>query len=61
MKIPTSLDSFYDEWLYNFDLCPVLMIPSEHLNFVEKPDHLDIVVKKIEEKLAGKEDVVFPD
>ena len=55
------LDSFYNDWLSSFDLCPVLVIPSENLDFVNKPQHLDIVVEKIQEKLAGKEDVVFPD
>ena len=55
------LDSFYNDWLASFDLCPVLVIPSENLDFVNKPQHLDIVVEKIQEKLAGKEDVVFPD
>lgn len=55
------LDTFYAEWLESFDLCPVLVIPSENLDFVNKPQHLDIVVEKIQEKLAGKENVVFPD
>lgn len=55
------LDSFYNDWLASFDLCPVLVIPSENLDFVNKPQHLEIVVEKIQEKLAGKEDVVFPD
>lgn len=55
------LDSFYEDWLQQFDVCPVLVIPSEDLNFVAKPAHLDIVVQKIEQKLAGKEDVIFPD
>lgn len=55
------LDTFYKEWLESFDLCPVLVIPSENLDFVNKPQHLDIVVEKIQEKLAGKENVVFPD
>jgi deoxyadenosine/deoxycytidine kinase len=54
------LETFYDEWLVNFDLCPVLVIPSQDLNFVQKPTHLDIVVARIQDKLAGKEDVVFP-
>ena len=54
------LESFYDDWLMNFDLCPVLTIPTADLNFVQKPRHLDIVVEKIQEKLSGKEDVVFP-
>lgn len=55
------LDSFYGEWLETFDLCPVLSIPSEDLDFVNKPNHLDIVVAKIWDKLAGKENVVFPE
>ncbi len=54
------LHSFYDEWIGNFDLCPVLTIPSQDLDFVNKPQHLDIVVNRIQEMLAGKEDVVFP-
>ncbi|MCP4358441.1 MAG: deoxynucleoside kinase [Chloroflexi bacterium] len=27
------LESFYNEWLHNFDLCPMLVIPSENLDF----------------------------
>lgn len=54
------LDSFYDDWLAAFDLCPVLTIPAGELDFVHKPRHLDIVVERIQAKLAGKEDVVFP-
>ncbi len=54
------LDSFYEEWLQTFDLCPVLTIPSDNLDFVHKPRHLDIVVQRIQEKLQGKEHVVFP-
>jgi deoxyadenosine/deoxycytidine kinase len=54
------LDSFYEEWMETFDLCPVLTIPTENLDFVHKPKHLDIVEERIQDKLAGKEDVVFP-
>ncbi len=53
------LDAFYKEWLAAFDLCPVLTIPSADLDFVHHPQHLDIVVQKIQDKLAGKEAVVF--
>lgn len=56
----TLLDSFYDEWLSTFDLCPVLTIRTDDLDFVHKPKHLQIVVQSIEEKLAGREDIVFP-
>ena len=55
------LDSFYDDWLRSYDLSPVLVIPSQDLDFVNKPQHLDIVVQRIQEKLSGQENVVFPD
>jgi deoxyadenosine/deoxycytidine kinase len=55
------LDSFYEEWMRSFDLCPVLTIPTQNHDFVHSPKHLDIVVQKIQDKLAGKEDVVFPE
>lgn len=55
------LDSFYEEWLTNFDLCPVLVIPSENLDFVNKPKHLAIVIDRLQNRLAGKEDIVFPE
>ncbi|HEY6072413.1 MAG TPA: deoxynucleoside kinase [Anaerolineales bacterium] len=51
------LDSFYDEWLAAFDLCPVLTIRTDDLDFVNKPGHLDTVTRVIQEKLAGKETV----
>jgi len=53
------LDAFYQEWLGVFDLCPVLTIHSADLNFVKNPHHLDIVVQRIQDKLSGKEEVVF--
>jgi deoxyadenosine/deoxycytidine kinase len=49
------LDSFYDEWLTAFDLCPVLTIRTDNLDFVHQPGHLETVVQRIQEKLAGKE------
>lgn len=55
------LDSFYGEWVDTFDDCPVLTIPADDLNFVNNERHLDIIVEKIDEKLSGKEKVVFPD
>ena len=54
------LNSFYDEWMQVFDLCPVLTIPTDNLDFVNKPQHLDIVIERIQDRLAGREHVVFP-
>ncbi|MEI2697403.1 MAG: deoxynucleoside kinase [Microthrixaceae bacterium] len=56
----TLLESFYDDWMRTFDLCPVLTIQTGDLDFVHKPHHLDIVVQRIQERLAGKESIIFP-
>jgi deoxyadenosine/deoxycytidine kinase len=54
------LERFYEEWMDQFDLCPVLTISTQDLDFVNRPHHLDIVVQRIQDRLAGKEDVIFP-
>ena len=53
------LDSFYEDWMRTFDLCPVLTLRSDDLDFVHVPHHLDTVVERIQDKLAGKEEIVF--
>ena len=49
------LDTFYDEWLGAFDQCPVLTIRTDNLDYVHQPRHLETVVNRIQDKLAGKE------
>jgi deoxyadenosine/deoxycytidine kinase len=53
------LESFYDDWIRTFDLCPVLTIRTDDLDFVHQSRHLDTVVQRIQEKLTGKEEIVF--
>lgn len=53
------LEQFYEEWIEKFDLCPVLTIRSDDLDFVHQTQHLDIVVERIRERLRGREEVVF--
>jgi len=55
------LHSFYTEWIAGFDLCPVLTIPADNLNFVTNEKHIQIIIDRIEQKLSGKEHVVFPE
>jgi len=50
-----SLEAYYDEWLKAFDLCPVLTIHTDNLDYVHKPKALNLVIERIEDKLAGKE------
>jgi deoxyadenosine/deoxycytidine kinase len=54
------LESFYDDWMLTYDVCPVLTIHTDDLDFVNKAGHLDIVVQCIQDKLAGHDEVVFP-
>ncbi|RCK74155.1 MAG: Deoxyadenosine kinase [Anaerolineae bacterium] len=54
------LESFYDDWLQTFDVCPVLTIRTDDLDYVHRPKHLNIVVQRIQERLAGREEVIFP-
>jgi deoxyadenosine/deoxycytidine kinase len=53
------LESFYDDWMRSFDLCPVLTIRTDDLDFVHRPRHLTTVIERIQDTLAGKEEVVF--
>ena len=53
------LDTFYDDWLGAFDLCPVLTIRSDDLDYVHQPRHLDTVVQRIQDQLAGRGVVEF--
>lgn len=53
------LDTFYDEWLADFDLCPVLTIRTQNLDFVHKPTHLDKVVQRVEDRLSGKDELIL--
>ena len=53
------LDSYYHDWLQTFDLCPVLTIRSDDLNFVSRPRHLDLVIQRIQEKLSGHDEMIL--
>ena len=55
----SSLNGLYENWLSGFTLCPVLTVPGDDLDFVAHPGHLNLVVAKMQEKLTGKEEVVF--
>lgn len=55
------LDLYYKDWLQNFDICPVLTIKTDDLDFVHKPKHLNLVVERIQDKLTGKEEMIFSD
>lgn len=53
------LNGLYEEWIARFTLCPVLTVPADNLDFVENPHHLELVSRKVVEKLSGNETVTF--
>ncbi|MCJ7825714.1 MAG: deoxynucleoside kinase [Anaerolineales bacterium] len=55
------LESLYVEWIDRFDICPVLTIRTDDLDFVHRPRHLDTIINRIHDKLTGKEELQFPD
>lgn len=54
-----QLNELYENWFSHFILCPVLAVPTDDLDYVTHSAHLDLIVSKIQEKLTGKEEVVF--
>ncbi|MEI8133004.1 MAG: deoxynucleoside kinase [Leptolinea sp.] len=54
-----QVNQLYSKWIDGFTLCPVLTIPADELDYVVRPDHLDIIVNRVQQKLTGKDEVVF--
>jgi deoxyadenosine/deoxycytidine kinase len=55
----SQLNSLYNSWINNFNLCPVLSVPADDLDYVAHPTHLELIVAKVQQKLIGKEEVIF--
>ena len=54
-----GLNTLYETWIDNFTLCPIMAVPADDLDFVSHPGHLRLITQKVEDKLTGKEEVVF--
>ncbi|MBN2502242.1 MAG: deoxynucleoside kinase [Anaerolineales bacterium] len=54
-----QLNTLYETWIGDFSLCPVLTVPADDMDYVSNPGHLNLIVEKVQEKLTGKEEVVF--
>jgi deoxyadenosine/deoxycytidine kinase len=53
------VNDLYNEWISTFTICPVLTIPADELDYVVRPDHLELILNRVQQKLTGKEEVVF--
>ena len=54
-----QLNALYEEWIADFDLCPVLVVPADRLDYVANGGHLDLILEKIQDKLRGEQLVLF--
>ena len=55
----TQLNDLYERWIDSFVFCQVLAVPADDLDFVTHRVHLDLIVRKVLDKLQGKEEVDF--
>jgi deoxyadenosine/deoxycytidine kinase len=60
-KYLEQLNRLYEDWNTSFTLSQVLIVPSDDLDFVSNGKHLDLIIRKVREKLEGKHEVVFSD
>jgi deoxyadenosine/deoxycytidine kinase len=54
-----QLNGLYEEWTAGFALCPMLTVPADNLDFVKHPEHLALIVSRVQDKLQGKEVLNF--
>lgn len=54
-----QLNELYEHWIAGFSLCPVLSVPADDLDYVANSSHLELIASKVQDKLTGKEEVVF--
>jgi len=54
-----ELNALYEEWIGSFDLAPVLVLASDHLEFVGKPKDFQGIVSQVEDHLRGEQGLLF--
>ncbi len=49
------LSEAYTRYFYNYDESPLLIVNSERLNFVDVPEHLDLLIERVNAMRGGRE------
>jgi len=49
------LSEAYSRYFYNYDESPLLIVNSERLNFVDVPDHFDLLLERMNAMRGGRE------
>jgi deoxyguanosine kinase len=50
-----KLSDAYTRYFYNYDDSPLLIVNSERLNFVDVPEHLDLLIERVNALRGGRE------
>ena len=50
-----KLSEAYTRYFYNYDESPLLIVNSERLNFVDVPEHLDLLIERVNALRGGRE------
>jgi deoxyadenosine/deoxycytidine kinase len=55
------LNGLYEDWMSRFDQAPVLVVPSDRLDFVEDSRDLAAIVSTVQRQLRGRQGLLFPE
>ncbi len=55
----TQLNELYEEWITSFKHAPVLCVPADRLDYVQYEADLELVLRKVQDKLRGEQLVLF--
>ena len=55
----SQLNLLYTQWIEGFTLCPVLTVPTAQMDFATHGEWVNLIAEKAEEKLNGKQNVLF--
>ena len=50
-----SLSEAYTRYFHNYADSPLLIVNSDRLNFVERPEHLDLLLERMDKMRGGRE------
>jgi deoxyadenosine/deoxycytidine kinase len=56
-----ELNSLYEQWIGGFTLAPVLIVPSDRLDFVSHNRDLEAIVSTVEDRLRDRQGTLFPE
>jgi deoxyadenosine/deoxycytidine kinase len=55
-----ELNALYERWAGSFELAPVLVVPTDRLDFVAEERDFEAIVAAVEERLQGHQGLLFP-